>query len=428
MQKYVFLFLQIRIVVNTILEAHSMFLPILEIYIIRDFKDEKGSELADKIIGHFRGSPYTGLIQGAVEVFDLHQGWYGDDGPPRPIPSDRNPLPNNLEQARFTAIVPILGIELAQSVQGNDSWKNYVNEIVQLIEDDPQRFSIFPVLVNGNHSSQIHVSYLYNRLGRYQAIRFSSHDSLCLDLTQGIAQWLLKERERITVFISHAKHNDNASNRYTNDLIQSILYIIQKTHLDKFFDAIELQPGCDWEKKLCKNAATSAFLGLRTDSYFGRQWCQKEILIAKSQGMPVVILAALDQGDRRGSFLLDHVPIIPVRFNESGALNENHILRAINLLIDGCLKRALWSHQKDLFTSRSFVQPAWWAHQPPEPMTLVHWFAANQSCLPVGDIKVLHPEPSLLPSEQSVLQQMFFFMSGRVLDLMTPRQMASRGG
>ena len=59
-------------------------------------------------------------------------------------------------------------------------------------------------------------------------------------------------------------------------------------------------------------------LAIRTDLYASRDWCQREMLIAKRAGMPVVIMDALGRGEERGSFLMDHVPRVPLRPSAAG--------------------------------------------------------------------------------------------------------------
>ena len=73
-----------------------------------------------------------------------------------------------------------------------------------------------------------------------------------------------------------------------------------------------LQPGRNWSRELAERAATSALLAVRTSSYASRPWCQREMLLAKTAGMPIVVLDALEHPEERGSFLMDHVPRVPV--------------------------------------------------------------------------------------------------------------------
>jgi hypothetical protein len=148
--------------------------------------------------------------------------------------------------------------------------------------------------------------------------------------------------------------------------------------------------------------------------------------------MPVVILDGLGYAEERGSFLMDHVPRTPVRTNGT-EWSRRDVYRSLNILVDECLKRALWKRQHELSKDRPDLRIAWWAPHAPEPLTLVNWLekARASGSLPGNDdaLRILHPDPPLGPDEKAVLNQMLSLggMDNK-LDVMTPRQLASRGG
>lgn len=165
--------------------------------------------------------------------------------------------------------------------------------------------------------------------------------------------------------------------------------------------------------------------------YATREWCQREMLIAKRHGMPIVILDCLDVGEERGSFLMDHVPRIPVRTMGAG-WNKYDVRRGLNLLVDECLKRVIWGIQKEIASDRRDLAISWWAPYAPEPVTLAQWIEDGLSArsFRVGDddLRVLHPDPPLGPEESAALQQILALTghTGR-LDVLTPRMLAARG-
>ena len=296
---------------------------------------------------------------------------------------------------------------------------------------------MFPYLLDKGAS---HCTVLGGLLGPYQCIAASPPDGAgethtavrCRDLAQGIAQLLSDENQRLTVFVSHTKRGVPSGEEDTAKLISLVRDIIADTRLGEFFDASDLQPGVDWEAELQTKAATGALLALRTDLYPSREWCQREVLIAKREGMPVIVLDALDVGEERGSFLMDHVPRLPVRKCE-GRWRRQDIYRALNLLVDECLKRELWLRQRTLSQHRPALEINWWAPHAPEPLTLVEWLetAKKEGTLPAeGEmVRVLHPDPPLGVDEKLVLEQMLTFgRENSKLDIMTPRLLAARGG
>jgi len=252
---------------------------------------------------------------------------------------------------------------------------------------------------------------------------------LCRDLVQGITQFAMGPNTRLNVFISHTKRRGPGEEDVPM-LIALVRTIIAETRLRCFFDANDLQPGRDWEAELRAQAATSAFLALRTDLYASREWCQREMLIAKRNGMPIVIADALGAGEERGSFLMDHVPRIPVR-SEGGSWCKADIRRALNLLVDGCLRRVVWNVQKALPQEPLKRAISWWAPHAPEPVTFAQWMEDSlaSGSLPTGAeaIRILHPDPPLGQEEKAALQQIAT-LTGHTgpLDIMTPRILAAR--
>ncbi len=173
-------------------------------------------------------------------------------------------------------------------------------------------------------------------------------------------------------------------------LVRQVRELILDTKLEDFFDAQDLQPGTDWSAELLAEASTSALLAIRTDQYASREWCQKEVAIAKRAGMPAVMLDALSSGEERGSFLMDNLPRIPLH-NE---ISDSAIMRALDQLVDECLKRALWTRQEELALRSGSNVAAWWAAHAPEPLTFSYWLGDNPTDPTNGDpVIVLHPDP-----------------------------------
>ena len=91
--------------------------PVLEIYVVWHPDDIEGERLAEGLLDHFRGTPYAGLVGGAVEVYARSVPWGPGSDAPRPLPF-QVPLPHNLPAARVTAVVPVVGARLARAVEG----------------------------------------------------------------------------------------------------------------------------------------------------------------------------------------------------------------------------------------------------------------------------------------------------------------------
>ncbi len=421
--------------------------PVLEIYVVWHPDDAAGKTAAEQIVAHFHGTLFSGLIGGAVEVYVRSRGWRSAADAPRPIPLPGAGPPNGVMQAEIVAIVPVLGLEFARAVEaGAGPWSDYAAGIAAAARDNPGRVCVYPLLVDPDATNDTALGRIF---GRFQFIAAAVPGALvedeadlrCRDLAQSIAQFA-GPRERLQVFISHTKHPsvdekggvadksgaDEKSGVAT--LIDRVRWIIAQTRLAQFFDANDLQPGQDWDDALRRGAAVGAFIALRTDLYSSREWCQREMAIAKQTGLAIVMLDAPGRGDERGSFLMDHVPRVPVH-RDGDRWSDADILHGLNLLVDESLKRVLWQRQARLAQGEPGLGVAWWAAHAPEPLTLVHWLLKrppDDPAAPPPILRVLHPDPPLGPDERRALDDITVLGGVPKLDIMTPRLLAARGG
>jgi len=411
--------------------------PVLEIYVVWHPDDGADAQaVAHQFVEHFHGTLYSGLIGGAVEVFVRSEGWRSKEDAPRPIPLADSPPPNGVQQADLTAIVPVVGTELAGSVEAEmGAWHQYMSDIAAAARKSPERIGVFPLVLDADAIYRTKLGEMFGRLQPIAAptpgyAKEPDAEVRCRDLAQSIAQLASESRQRLRVFISHTKRALHGEEPDVLRLIDQVRGILSHTRLGEFFDARDLQVGIDWDAELRASAATSAMLSLRTDLYASREWCQREVLISKQEGMPLVLIEALTRGEERGSFLMDHVPRIPVRPESSGWRDED-IRRALNVLVDECLKRELWKRQQRLAAQRPELNVAWWATHAPEPTTFTHWYTtAGKSATTSarGELRILHPDPPLGADEKLVLQQMASMMGLKgELDILTPRGLAARG-
>lgn len=413
-----------------------MFPHVLEIYVVWHPNDTRGEDVRNEFVEHFHGSAYSGLLSGAIEVFGRSRGLVGSADVPRPIPFPGLPWPGGVEPARHVAIVPVLGNGLAGEAKSVERpWRRYLQAMADAQAATPLQCKVFPLFLDTASSSRDFLQTLFPDAQPIGAADPRAPDPSpkalrCRDLAQSIAQWIgPASPKRITVFISHTKRSAQAEEGI-GPLIDEVRNVIARTRLSAFFDAQDLQPGDNWNEALRRNAATSAMLAIRTDLYATRDWCQREILIAKNAGAPVVLLDALDRGETRGSFLMDHAPRIPVR-RSGGTVDRTDIQRALDLLVDKCLERAVWLAQGRLATETTTLGIDWWAPQAPEPVTLIEWLTAQDTQHGAGTARetltVLHPDPPLGEEEKASLAKIVRATGTfRSLDLVTPRSLAAR--
>ncbi len=403
--------------------------PILEIYVVWHPDDELGRSVADALVGHFHGPAYAGLAGGAVEVYLRSAPWEKESGPPRPLPF-MLALPAGLPAAQITAVIPVMGRGMARAVQNDASWRDFVEAIFASDADraghGTQWVGTYPLRVPGAELSGSLLAELASGPQALPADAAASEATLAREIAQAIAQRLAREstgselEERITVFVSHTKRPDSGP-RSPAGLVQLVREVLHDTRLDVFFDAHDIQVGDGWVAELDQNAARHALLMIRTDAYASRDWTQREVLAAKTHDVPIVSLYTVRDEEQRGSFLMDHVPVIacPPGAERAG------IERALNRLVDEALKRALWLSQRVYLARDGFD---WLPVHAPEPVTLVSWLRHHRL---EGDphLLIMHPDPPLGPKERDVVLELCELagLDGR-MDILTPRTFAARGG
>lgn len=414
--------------------------PVLEIFVIWHPDDLAGQQVAQDIITHFRGQSFSGVIGGGVQVLIRSAAWSSENNAPRPCYTRSNPGPGGLQAAEFVAFVPVVGTEMAANVEDQSSyWFAYIEAIVSDQCSSPEHLAIFPLILDQEATNQTKLGHL---IGKYQYIAASNpaktpesiQSMRHRDLSQGLAQFMRAEgsASRVTIFISHTKRSTTYEGEDVDNLIKLVRDTIAKTKLAEYFDASDLQPGSDWDTELRENSSRSALLAIRTDLYSSREWCQKEISIAKQSGIPVVTLDAIGLGEERGSFLMDHVPRLPIRKVDDG-WEKSSIVSVLNLLANECLKRAIWYHQQRLTEVDGKVEISWWAPHAPELLTLLSWMEGNFDAMTgkrkYDSIVILHPDPPLGPEERIALErQARLSFPAKKFDIMTPRTLAARGG
>jgi hypothetical protein len=413
--------------------------PILDIYLIWHPADAAASDLASQILEHFHGTSFSGLIGGAIEVFVRSAPWELSSTAPRAIPYAGMTNAGSTAVSEYTVVVPMLGHELASALESNDpGWLEYLQAMLVAHATSKGNVGLFPFQLDPGVLDNTKLGALFGRFQQLAATGKAAAvepiaETICRDLAQGVAQMIDPAQPRLKVFISHTKRSRNDQAEQTDQLIQEVRNVISATRLRGFFDANDLQPGTDWDNELRENAGSGAMFVIRTDLYPSREWCQREIRIAKQSGMPVLVLDALGEGEERGSFLMDHVPRMPVALTD-GRWSLPHLYKAMNLLVDECLKRALWKQQERIASAGNDRNIAWWAPHAPEPVTIVAWIE-SQSTLglwpPADDseVVILHPDPPLGADERLVIDQIVRLsgFSG-TLGIMTPRMFAARGG
>lgn len=386
----------------------------LEVFVVHHPGDHAGKIVAASIRDHFHGSAYSGLAGGSIEVYERYLSASSDHaGPPVAIPGvheqSATPLP---APAEYIAIVPVFGDELAWAAHDHDGWKTYLSDIAAAQAALPERIGVF-----------IFTPTDYERLpdallSTFEDIQWTVRADIAEDptkyaalapthnreLAQAMAQLISGHRgTSLRIFLSHTKHDSPDTGRKGNAarLVKQVRALLEPTRLRTFVDVKDLQAASNWRDELLLAAGSSALLAIRTDLYSSREWCKAEMREAKLNGMPIVIADALKAGER-GSFLMDHVPRLPLRYDaKARRWAQIDIERALNRLIDAHLARVLWCATP--LAPEVATERVWSSPLAPEPTTLISWLGHQPA--PLTRVTIEHPDPPLGPEEVRVLRQ-----------------------
>lgn len=215
----------------------------------------------------------------------------------------------------------------------NDAiWRKEINE---LLKNKPNNTRIFPVSL-----SKYAFDFNPKFLSPIQFIKTDQKDPvdgndveynfkvINYKLLESIAKFIFNFKEDfdsdndsdppIKLFISHAKADGL-------DLALSFRdYIYSNTKLKAFFDANDIAHGHHFEKEIKANIDNSAFIVFNTDEYADREWCRREIIIAKRYRCPIIAVIDLKKGERRS---------FPYSGNFPTILWDNNFEEVINLIL-----------------------------------------------------------------------------------------------
>lgn len=184
---------------------------------------------------------------------------------------------------------------------------------------------------------------------------------------------------KLKLFISHAKSDGRVIAENFRDIIRS------KTKLDSFFDKNDIVEGADFEKQIKDNVKSSLLMVLDSDAYGTRQWCQKEILCAKRNGVPIVVVDMHSEVITRTFPYMGNVPSI--------RLKENNWDLAINLLLRTGLR---YEYQKNYLAKIV-------AEGSNEDFDILNYQPELLDMYMLKKDNVLYPEPPVSEEEKSIL-------------------------
>jgi hypothetical protein len=373
----------------------------LRIYVLWSPDSEESRRIAEFLVSHFDG---LGMERDGVAIrvpvrFRCKP-W---------IEADRVPREIDFAGAEHNAVVLLHDTLMAED---NEIWDGYVSGLRAQISDrndldiyvpfgSPNRDAGLPSDVSS------HTQYARRDLWKAAFTDRGARDHrLLLHLLLAIRQHLKRiyaaNSPDEPLFVSHAKADGDQTARaivdYVNDSSNDV-------PLETFFDAMELLPGEDYERRFESEIGKGTLLAITSDAYDSRPWCVFELTTAKRAYRPIVLADVATLKTSRTYPYGANLPKVRVPIADGNAWIEKLLVEALS---EG-LRCDLFTHQARARAERAgrlaIITP-----RPPELFDLT-----------VGDGLeeiLIYPDPPLGKIESEILERALA-SSGRSLEFKT---------
>lgn len=276
-----------------------------------------------------------------------------------------------------------------------DSWKKYINSL-----PEQDNYHIVPIAVEKqglNHT-------LLGRLKNFNCINlFDWADELkteyaILSLSHELYRFGLKNLNHnhtnlgintsIRLFLSHAKKDDTGLKH-----AESIKHFLDNSNMQRFFDTNQISPGWNFSEEIENHIKESTVIAIESDAYSSRYWCQREILSAKRERRPIILVNSLEEYEDRVFPAASNIPCVHIT---AEPLKEKDILR---ILIAALLETIRFEHAHKLLR---YYQEQQWIHptaeifaRPPEIQQIVDILKERKA----DNLVICYPEPPLYKEE-----------------------------
>ncbi|TBE02279.1 TIR domain-containing protein [Rhizobium ruizarguesonis] len=373
----------------------------LRIYVLWAPDSAESKRIAELLVSHFDG---LGMERDGVAirvpVRFRSKAWIEADQIPRDI---------DLEGAEHNAIVLLYDPLMAEE---KDAWDGYVavlrkkislrkNVDVYVPFGSPERDAA--LASDGAAHTQ------YARRDKWKEVLKSGADRdnrLLLHLLLTIRQHLKGIYAPLSpdepLFVSHAKADGDETARaivdYVNDSQNDV-------PLQTFYDAMELLPGEDYERRFETEIGKGTLLAISSDVYDSRPWCVFELTTAKRAYRPIVLADVATVKTSRTYPYGANLPKVRVAIGDNNAWIEKLLVEALSEGLRCDLFTAQAKKRAEQAGLSAIITP-----RPPELFDLT-----------VGDglaSTLIYPDPPLGKIESEILETALA-SSGRKLDLKT---------
>jgi hypothetical protein len=330
-----------------------------------------------------------------------------------PAKGSSDPLPLDIDTAASdrTAIVLLVDEEMFY----DDQWLPYVSQLLKKEDDTSVR--VYPVALSPYALSfnevELNVKQFID-LTRLKNLEGKEDDDIFLIRNMELKSRLLHDLSRfmykierlsdisrqtneppVSLFISHAKVDGESLAIKFRDFVNSNL------KLKTFFDANDIADALDFEDQIVNNLENSAIIVFLSDQYSTREWCRIEVIVAKRNKSPLVVVNSIEKGEKRSFPYLGNAPTIRHtndNFNDIVNLTMYQVLN--NMFLEVKLKKEVEMYRlNDVFNVVCLESP-------PELFNYIDIKRIQRQNLGGKPVLVIYPDPPLGIEELNVLNEM----------------------
>ena len=341
------------------------------------------------------------------------------------VSETNQPLEINYNESEYTAVIALVSDEFVNDT----NYGKFLDSIFDKCEIKKQKRRVYPVAISKS---------AYNVSTKFSAINFirvdrsklvcnkeeivSINSQIKTPILHELCRLLMNMKKAtdeteslatsppIKLFISHSKHDESKL-----DASKFRDYINSQTQLKTFFDTNDISYGSNFGDEIKKAAKESALVVFQSDSYADREWCRIEVLEAKTAGCPIVIVNAVQNGEKRAFPYLGNYPSI--RF-------KSNFIEIIDLTLEQVLFNLYTKIFLDSLTDLYKIQTDKILSTSPE---LFNFIQLKKKGLNKGEeySLVIYPDPPLGSEEMEILNQLddaFVFITPLTLPSIAKRK------
>jgi len=312
------------------------------------------------------------------------------------------PMDLDLDEAERSTVVVLaddkMVIEPPTIPTGRQLWSEFVADLYDRCENSSHR--LIPVQLSENvyplDDRLAGASFLRGNLQEKDVLASWTIRALVVEICRFLNGDKRGNRLPLRLFLSHAKQDINQTPEVFHEIVE---HLNSTQPVETWVDSAKIPGGSQFAEEIEAGVRDCALLALVTRSYSSREWCRKEMLLAKRHQRPMVVVDASEGVEIRSFPYGGNTPRI--RWAEGSAA----------LAVDLLLKETLRHQHALLVLARNMRETDHVLASSPEPTTV------GRS--PKGST-ILYPDPPVGDEEEEELEAL-----GR--ELVTPLQRAGQG-